>query len=162
MKRKELVIDVAHKLRTVRLSQNLTVSQMAGRLALHPSTYKRNEKSKTSPDLLSLYTLAERMDVSLDWLICDRGEMLYTEKEEIKEEIPQPEPAPDTGELTGAEEAPEIPEEPEEEEIEQSPDPQREDVREVLEAMEQIPLLRYEVLVLYHKFKKENKEMFTE
>lgn len=162
MKRKELVIDVAHKLRKVRISQNLTASQMAEKLALHPSTYKRNEKNETSPDILSLFNLGNKMNVSLDWLICDKGEMIYKEKVEIEEEIPQPEPVLEPGELPGAQEVLEIPENPEEEKTEQLPDPLRQDVRELVEAMEQIPLLRYEVLVLYHKFKLGNKELFAE
>ncbi len=131
MDRKTLLVDVGDKLRKARKPLKYSENEMADRLDAYRTSYHRYERGETSPQLTALYELARTFDISLDWLIADKGPMYYKEKQ-VKE---KPGPAADT------------------------PQAVREDINELLEHMEQIPLLRYEVLVMFHKFKEDRKEM---
>lgn len=65
----------------------------------------------------------------MDWLLLGEGPMYLKEKEEISE------PAPKTLQTM------------------------REDVGELIKHMERIPLLHYEVLALFHRFREDRKKM---
>jgi len=131
MDRKTLLKDVGDKLRKARKPLKYSQNEMADRLDAYRTSYHRYERGETSPQLTALYELAKTFDISLDWLIADKGPMYFKEKE-VKE---KPEPAADTPQTT------------------------QEDIKELIEHMEQIPLLRYEVLVMFHKFKEDRKEI---
>ena len=103
-------------------------------LGAQRSSYTRYEKGETFPMEVALYRLGEKFDISLDWLILDRGPKYYKEKEAIKEEKKETEPPANVKTL---------------------PD----DVLELVEVMEQVPILRYKVLLYFHELKKEHKEM---
>lgn len=141
MNRNELVKVIAGKLKKLRVSRNYSRAKMARVINAGETTYTRNEDGKTSPNLINLYNIATTFGVSLDWLICNRGEMIYkkNEKNEIVQAEPVPEPEP--GEVN--------------EEL-------RKDIKEMLEHMEKIPLLRYKILEQFHTFKVERKAMVEE
>jgi hypothetical protein len=105
------------------------------------SSYLRNENGKTCPGIITMQILGNRFNVSLDWLICEKGPMYYREKEQKQQELSktvlETNPAPETlDSLPG-------------------------DIRELLDHMKRIPLLRYETLASFHKFKEEYKEMVS-
>ncbi len=134
MERNELVNEIADKLKKIRASLNYSRVRMARAIRAGQTTYNRNESGDTSPNLMNLYEIATTFGVSLDWLICNRGKMNYQEKEKV-----QAEPGP--GEVN--------------EEL-------REDIKEMLDHMEKIPLLRYKILEQFHTFKEERKTMVEE
>ena len=133
MDRKTLVKDVANKLRKIREPLGYSHREMGELLSAQRSSYTRYENGETFPKEVALYRLGEKFDISLDWLILDRGPKYYKEKEAIKE---QKEPEPPANVKTLAD-----------------------DVLELVEVMEQVPILRYKVLLYFHELKKEHKEM---
>lgn len=143
MKRKELVEVIAQRMMAVRKAFRLSRRKMAYKLNSSESSIYKNEKAHTSPNLTSYYALARKLNVSLDWMIAGKGEMFYKE--------PSPQPELQT-------------EEPEQsvEKIDPGDQALRNDVAELLEHMEHIPLLRYKVLTLFHEFKRDNKDLVAE
>jgi transcriptional regulator with XRE-family HTH domain len=138
MNRNELVKEIASKLKRIRASLNYSRVKMARAINAGQTTYYRNEAGRTSPDLWNYYKIATTLGVSLDWLICNRGEMIYKEKEKVQTKpVPEPEPAEINEEL-------------------------REDIQEMLEHMEKIPLLRYRILEQFHSFKVDHKTVVEE
>ena len=98
------------------------------------------------PGVATLIKLNKDYNISLEWLLLNKGPMYYLEEppesekeetplEEIKEEPPEPHPAIRLLESLGGES------------------------EELLEHMERIPLLRHKVMVLFHTFKEDRKEM---
>jgi transcriptional regulator with XRE-family HTH domain len=138
MDRKTLVKDVASKLRKIREPLGYNHREMGELLSAQRSSYTRYEKGETFPREVALYRLGEKFDISLDWLILDRGPMYYKEKEAIKEE--KKEEKKDTEPPAPGKTLPD-------------------DVLELVEVMEQVPILRYKVLLYFHELKKEHKEM---
>ncbi len=80
MKRKDLAKDIAARLRKIRHAFRYASSDMARKLNVSNSTYHRNEKGDTIPDPFSLYCLSNSLDVSLDWLITEKGNMINPKK----------------------------------------------------------------------------------
>ena len=139
MNRKDLLKDIGYKLKKIREALKYSGPKMASRFEVARSSYLRNENGETCPDIQTMRILGNSFDVSLDWLICDKGPMYYREKEQKQVEK-------------------------EEEKTEQKPsletlDTVPEEIRELLEHMKRIPLLRYQVLASFHKFKDKYKEM---
>lgn len=141
MNRKDILKDIGYRLKKVREALNNSGPQMAYEFGLMRSSYLRNESGKTCPGIITMRILGNKFDISLDWLICEKGPMFYREKEQKQQELSKAalevKPAPETlDSLPG-------------------------DIRELLEHMKRIPLLRYETLASFHKFKQEYKEMVS-
>ena len=134
---KDLKKDVGIKMRNLRKSLKLSNSRMAARLNVSRGTYSRNEEGKSMPGVATLIKLNKDYNISLEWLLLNKGPMYYPEEppEEIKEEPPEPHPAIRLLESLGSES------------------------EELLEHMDRIPLLRHKVMVLFHTFKEDRKEM---
>ncbi|HLP46979.1 MAG TPA: helix-turn-helix domain-containing protein [Candidatus Kapabacteria bacterium] len=132
MDRKKLIREMGEKLRRIRDSLNLRNFEMADRLGIYRTSYYRNELGVTAPQLTALYQLGKLYDISMDWLILDRGPLHYKEKEfPITAESAKIEPVP--------------------------PIAGDRDVKELLDYMERVPLFRHEVLVMFYKFKDQYK-----
>lgn len=133
MDRKKLMREIGEKLRNIRNSLNLRNFQMADSLGIYRTSYYRNELGETAPQLSGLYQLGKLYDISMDWLILDRGPKYYKEKEILKtgEIVKQSEPIP--------------------------PIAYDRDVKQLLDYMENVPLFRHEVLVMFYKFKEQYK-----
>jgi len=141
MSRKDLLKDIGYRLKKIREALNNSGPQMASEFGVMRSSYLRNETGKTCPGIITMQILGNRFNISLDWLICEKGPMYYREKEKKQQELSKTvlevKPAPETlDSLPG-------------------------DIRELLEHMKRIPLLRYETLASFHKFKEEYKEMVS-
>jgi transcriptional regulator with XRE-family HTH domain len=148
MNRKDLLKDIGYRLKKVREALNNSGPQMASEFGVMRSSYLRNESGKTCPGIMSMRILGNRFNISLDWLICEKGPMYYREKEQKHAEK--------VGESQEAAKAA----------LEVKPAPETldslpEDIRELLDHMKRIPLLRYETLASFHKFKQEYKEMVS-
>ena len=153
MNRKDLLKDIGYKLKKIREALNYSSPDMASRFGVVRSSYLRNESGQTCPDIQTMRILGTAFDVSLDWLICDKGPMYYREKEPSRAQPGKPvektveSQVPQTG--VEAKSSLEI------------PDTVPEDIRELLEHMKRIPLLRYQILASFHKFKAEYKDMVS-
>lgn len=125
---------MGNKLMNIRNSLKLKHFQMADRLRTYRSSYYNYEIGKTNPQLLFLYLLGITDNISMDWLILDRGSMYYKESVQTSE--------------SPKEIVPSI--------------AMERDVKELLDHMERSPLLRHEILLMFYKFKQNNKGIFAD
>jgi len=150
MNKKDLLKDIGYRLKKIRDSLNYSPPGMASRLGIARSSYTRNENGKTCPAIHSMRVLANSLDISLDWFICEKGPMFYSEKQ-----AGQPAAQPEKPEVIPA--APE--QVAEAKPIRETPEPLPEEIRELVEHMQRIPLLRYEILAAFHLFKDQHKNL---
>ncbi|MCU0286834.1 MAG: helix-turn-helix domain-containing protein [Acidobacteria bacterium] len=130
MSRKEFAKEVGLKIEKIRKLNHISVTNMAQSLYVNRVTYVRNESGLAIPNFFTLYHLGSDFNVSLDWLLLDEGPMMRTQKSAKQEEKPAVDPLtvhPVTGEI-----------------------------KELLVHMDKIPLLRYEILAQFHRFKEEH------
>jgi transcriptional regulator with XRE-family HTH domain len=75
--RQEWAQEFGVKLREVRLSLGLTITKMAARLGLDRTSYVRNEAGRTMPGLFTFIGVGRMFNISLDWLLLNRGGKAY-------------------------------------------------------------------------------------
>lgn len=143
--KEKLLREIGMRLKQVRKTFNLNQADMALKSGFRRTTYVNNERRRTFPGALAFSRWAESLGISLDWLICNRGSMVYTAKEE-----PRQEDVLSTPEAPGIQKVPK-----KKEEIKIS-----DDIRELLEDIDRLPLLRFEVLAFHQRFKLKNRELF--
>ncbi len=138
---KSLKSTVSRRLIELRQSLNYSTRKMGEYFKVSATTYHRYEQGKMLPGFRSLYSAAEKLGISLDWLVCSKGPVYYKEIEEKDqvEEMEKKEPPQDF--LPGS---------------------SQEEIKDLLEHMNRIPLLRHEVLVYFYKFKAEHKDLVDE
>ncbi len=134
-KQRDLKSVIGERLKELRDSLAYKQEKMAALLAISRNSYGKKEIGETYPGYSVMHKLGSSFDVSLDWLICGKGPMFLKEKG----------PAQRNGQ-TGANPG---------EARDLSPEH-----RELIESMERQPLLHYEIMAHFHRFKKENREMF--
>jgi len=139
MDRKNLLKDFGYKLRKIRESLRYSQEEMAAYFSTEKGTYNRYENGKNFPGFLVLNHFGNTLGISMDWLICDKGPVYYKEKEKKEEK--------------------KVIEKKEEAKQEPSPEMPQGEMKELLEHMGRIPLLRHEVLAHFYKFKEEHKEL---
>ncbi len=83
-----LLENIGRRLRRVRKQLNYSLGEMSGNLNVSKSGYYKNEKGLTFPGVLTLDHLQWAYDISMDWLIFNKGPVFY------KEKLPEPEPEP--------------------------------------------------------------------
>lgn len=125
--RRKLVKEISVKIKNVREMLRISPDNMAARMGVTRSSYNKYEYGDAFPSPIGLKILAADFNISLDWLIADKGPIIYKEKTEL---------TTDMADVNS-------------------------DVKSLLADMERIPLLRYEVLTLYHKFILEHKELMS-
>jgi transcriptional regulator with XRE-family HTH domain len=128
---------IGTRLRKIRSSLSFAQEKMAKHLGTGRPNYTRIEIGDTFPNHFMMHKLATMFDVSLDWLVCGKGPMLFSKK---KSNLGKRGDKNST--LLAALEYPGNP-----------------DVEELLEFMEQIPLLHHEIMELFFRFKIVNKEL---
>lgn len=114
---------IAARLREVREHLRFSQKKMGGHFDMKENAYGKTETGYSAPSLKLLYMLATGFDVSLDWLVCGRGTMFYGTPE---------------GKETSAK--------TEREELNQ-------EIDEMLELIEKLPLARHLILGYFQKFK---------
>ncbi len=130
--KKDLRKAVASRLKKVRELLGYTPERMVTFFEVQRTTYTRNERGDTFPGYPVLCKLATKFDISLDWLVCGKGPMIYKEKSNNGKGR--------VGMKTEMELRPEH--------------------RELILAMEKVPVLHYEVLAFFQRFKLENRALF--
>lgn len=129
----EFAKAIGDKMEKVRKNNNISVTNMAAALNINRITYVRNSIGRAIPNIYTLYNLGKRFGISLDWFLLDEEPMLRSEKivEKEVEAVPlQP----------------------------QTP-PLLPDIKELLDHMDKIPLLRHEILAQFYRFKEENQTL---
>jgi transcriptional regulator with XRE-family HTH domain len=136
---KSLKSAVSNRLIELRQSLHYSTQKMGEYFKVSATTYHRYEQGKMLPGFTALYSAAEKLGISLDWLVCSKGPVYYKEivkKNQVEEKKETPQDF-----LTGS---------------------SGEEIKDLLEHMNRIPLLRHEVLVYFYKFKAEHKDMVVE
>ncbi len=131
-KQRDLKSVIGERLKKLRETLAYKQEKMAALLAISRNSYGKKEIGDAFPGYAIMHKLGKSFDVSLDWLICGKGPMFYKEKE------------------------PEAPASAEKEEQQ----PLRPEHRELIENMEHHPVLHYEIMLHYLRFKTENRELF--
>jgi transcriptional regulator with XRE-family HTH domain len=132
---KDLKQEFSRKITDLRQQLHYTRAEMGNCFNVSLGTYRRYEEGKILPGFPCLRSIAARLGLSLDWLVYGRGPVYYKEKEEIAKT--------ESSQKSLLEAAPA-------------------EITELLEHMHRIPLLRYEVLAYFYKFKAEHKELVSE
>ncbi|MCP4218194.1 MAG: helix-turn-helix transcriptional regulator [bacterium] len=79
--KQELKKEIGRKIRVFRKTLGLTQAQMVTHFDVGRANYSRIEKGEVFPNASILFTLKKKFDISLDWLICDEGQMLPEDSE---------------------------------------------------------------------------------
>lgn len=81
--RKKLVQEISQKIKKIRDMLRLTTDTMATRMGVSRSSYNKYEYGDAFPSPIGLKILANDFNISLDWLIADKGPIIYKEKTEL-------------------------------------------------------------------------------
>lgn len=134
IKKKELKKKIAPKLREIREDLKLTHQQLAAHMGVDRSTYTKSETGVSAPGISSLYELSHSLNISLDWLICDKGSKYINEKEVPSSRSPE-KTETIASHLIDKEQ------------------------QELLEFMNQSPLFKHEILAFFLRFKESNPDL---
>lgn len=159
-KRQTELQAIGARLKKVREGVGYNRKQMAARMGVTPSAYSKNEHGLHFPSIASLHRLSEKNDISMDWLLFEKGVMYYRENEKQKKELEKAVEA-----LT--KEVDRLKHELETERKGQKAGVWEKDFRmdsndevgELLGYMERVPMLYHEILLHFQKFKVEHKEL---
>jgi len=141
--KRQLCITVGQKLRGLREEFNLTVPEMSERLRLKANTYRKNESGVAFPSPNTLHHLVKEFAISLDWFFFNHGPQYFKQKdreEELEGKIKELQSQLEEAENTTAAGSG-LPSE----------------VKELVDHMAKTPLLHYEILAQYHRFKMNHK-----
>ncbi|HLP59053.1 MAG TPA: helix-turn-helix transcriptional regulator [Candidatus Deferrimicrobium sp.] len=131
MDKNRLLKEIGYRLKSVRTALNYSRGEMGAYFGISMTGYTKNENGMTVPGIGALYKLGSAFNISLDWLICGKGTMISKGQGTLAEKL-------------GVKETLIL-----------------DDVKDLLQHMERIPRLRYEILGQFHKFKEENKELVS-
>ncbi len=166
-KKDEIRKGVALRLKELRDRLDCSPIEMATRLGISRGAYNKNEHGINFPCIDTQRRLAEGIGVSMDWLLFGKGPVFYKVKEkadELQERVGELEKRNEELEKKNTELEAEL-----EKERQLNRDPEAEkqsvladlkpEVSELLEHMVRIPLLYYEILTHYQRFRVENREL---
>jgi transcriptional regulator with XRE-family HTH domain len=86
---KKIKQAVGLRLKAIREQVGCTMREMAVRLHITSGAYSKNERGLNFPGLDTLKCLARDFDISMDWLIFEKGPMYNKEKEQREKELEQ-------------------------------------------------------------------------
>lgn len=89
MNKKQLLNHVGARLEQLRLSLHLSKDEMAVHLNMTRNGYTKNERGLHLPALPSLLILSKNFDISMDWLLFEKGPVHFKEKPETPEPAAQ-------------------------------------------------------------------------
>jgi transcriptional regulator with XRE-family HTH domain len=142
MTRKQRLKEIGARLTKLREQLNYSREEMAAHCEVTESGLGKNERGDHLPQLDTLENLVKKFDASMDWLLFNKGPLFYKEKTQEEKQQP-PEEKPPVQQKQPEEKFPGL------EQV-------MPDVKELLDYMAKDPLLKYEVLVYFYKYKKEN------
>jgi transcriptional regulator with XRE-family HTH domain len=136
-KHKELKMAIGFRLAQMRKRLKYTQQKMGEIFGISRVYYTRQEIGSSFPSHHVLHKLGQRLNVSLDWLICGKGPMFYRDKAREQEAAEQ-ENASGGGLKLSKEQ------------------------RRLIEHMNRFPLLHHEVMAFYHRFMMEHRDLVDE
>lgn len=89
LSKKTLMKEIGSRFERVRGEKDYSRAVMAAHLNLTPGGYAKYERGDGFPSVLSLAILLEKFDLSLDWLVFNKGPMHFSEIEEALEKVKQ-------------------------------------------------------------------------
>lgn len=156
------------RLLKIRRSLSYTQGKMAALLGISRSSMAKKETGLTFPGYHVMRKLGANFNVSLDWLFFGRGQIFLDKEESPKEQkdsnsetTPEASPAP----APAAAAAPGETASPTGKPLHGGAGQNfslRPEHRELLEHMEKIPLLHYEIMAAFQRFKIDNEELVEE
>ncbi len=126
--RRNILRGGGKRLKEIRQLLNLTPLEMARKLGITVASYYKNEDGVTFPRMATLKMLQKDLDISMDWMLFEKGPMYYGEKCKA---------------VTEENKLPAIVEMPE--------------VKELLECMDKDPRFRHKMLLYLYDYKDERK-----
>jgi transcriptional regulator with XRE-family HTH domain len=142
MRKRRNLSGIASRMRILRRQNKLTAPQMASQLEMGPNGYRKYERGVYFPPLQVQIHLSEKFDISLDWLLLNKGPMHRSEVEKALQENKQPKPEK-MEEKTGPE-----PVVPPDAMIVTSPE-----IKELLQYMEENPSFKFQLLGHFYRHK---------
>jgi transcriptional regulator with XRE-family HTH domain len=128
--RRNVLRGGGQRLKEIRSHLDLTKLEMARKLGVDKASYYKNEYGKTFPSMASLKLLQKDHDISMDWLLFEKGPMFYREKgNELTEAKPGETQLPAIVENT--------------------------EVKELLAFMEKDPKLKHKIMLHFYEYKEE-------
>lgn len=150
IKKKDISREVGGRMTMVRKQMGYSRPDMAKRLGITSNSLGKNESGDSFPNTQTLHSLASDFDISMDWLLFEKGPMYHKEKRSIEE--------PEQQLAVYEKEKPLASKEKETVSIPVlAPD-----VRDLVEQMATIPLLHHEIMAHFFRFKMENNDLFDE
>jgi transcriptional regulator with XRE-family HTH domain len=80
--------NIGARLRRLRNQHNYTRPEMAAELGIHRTAYYKNETGETFPGSNTLYRLQKHFNISIDWLLFNKGPMHFKDKLQPAEKTP--------------------------------------------------------------------------
>ncbi|MCP5104946.1 MAG: helix-turn-helix transcriptional regulator [bacterium] len=143
-KKRAPVKAIGSRLLKVREEAGYSRNQMAARIGITANGLGKNETGLNIPCLESLHYLSETRGISMDWLFFNKGPERFSEKsrreKELELEVEKLKRKHEQRERVSA--------------LAVKPE-----VGELLEYMERSPVLYYEIMLYFQKFKGEDKEL---
>lgn len=156
MKKKYNPKTLAARLKAIRKQRNLTTDRMAAELDICVNGYRKCEIGRNSLSQQTQILLAERFDISLDWLLLAKGPMQFSDIEkalrenvELKQEIRKLKEQQEQQQRQLEKTTPEPPRSPNTVEV-TTPE-----VRELLQYMEDNPMFKFQLLAHFYRMKQE-------
>jgi transcriptional regulator with XRE-family HTH domain len=138
------------RLRAIRKERNLTPPQMAAELNIGSNSYNKYERGVYFPSLKTLDILSKKFDISMDWLIYNKGAMHFNtiekalrENKQLKQGLEEASAREGASVQTGAPDA-EIVTDPE--------------IKELLRYLENNPLFKHQLLIYFHRHKQDGQK----
>ncbi len=130
--KKELKRDIGQRMRKIRKALAYTQEQMVSHFDIGRANYSRIEKGEVHPGATILNTLRTHFNVSLDWLITNNGKMFLKDRDENNEETKI-----DFGQSSR-------------------------EVRELLDYMQKVPMVKHAMLSYFLEYKLRNRKIIDE
>lgn len=131
--------DIKSRIIAIRKERNLTAPQMAAELNIGSNSYNKYERGVFFPSLKTLTILTEKFDISMDWLIYNKGAMHFSTIEKALRENKQlKQGLEESSARAGAQDA-EIVTDPE--------------IKELIRYLEDNPLFKYQLMIYFHRHK---------
>ena len=147
---------IASRITAIRSQQKLTRPQMAEALKISYNAYTKYERALNLPSLKSQVILSEKFDISLDWLLLNKGSMHLSEIEKtLRENRMLKQEQEKLAEIEKQEEIKKQKEELNKEPV-LSPDAvivTAPDIKELLRYMEDNPLFKHQLLTYFYRVK---------
>jgi transcriptional regulator with XRE-family HTH domain len=128
----ELKKEIGQRMRKIRKALGYTQEQMVSYFYIGRANYSRIEKGEVHPGALILNTLRLKFNVSLDWLITNNGKMFLRDKDKKEQGIRL-----DFGQSA-------------------------EEISELLNYMEKVPMVKHAILSYFLEYKLKNRKIIQE